>query len=720
MSQRRLAAAVLACIALGILLLRYAPARAWQHDLGDPLDHAILGGTFDVHWDDNALSRRLDTAATLRVPLDRRGALTLDVRLRAGDESSLARLALDSQPLIVLVESRYRTYHLLGSEPPSHESRLTLTALGDESLLVDRIAATGRGGFPAWIDLAALLVVAAIPALLLALTLRLPLDWSIVASAGSVGLLLVLPRADLPPLITFGPLLALVIGGLALLPAVRARPTLALIALGGLVLRCYGLAWGVGYAFHPEERALLDGTAQGAWPTLTRYIGRASAYLSGNPIWRDGWALVLLGRVLSALFGVIAIALTYELGRLLLRPRWALLAAAFVAGAPVLIQQSHFATATQLEVGVLLATLIGSVHARVERPRAWWFSLGGAISATLLLPFGWLLLLAPLIVALQRQSRPILAYVMVALLLVGLLASISVLLPRPEATAAAIAPAASIALPASNLATTPYIYPLFGIIFWGVGPLLMQLGVVGWGAGLALALAEQRHRPWLTVLITLAAYFLVVGRGPTYDLRGLAALVPGLCLTAALLLQTFALRLPFRFGQRTIRLLAGTALLLALITTLGHLNLYRASDSRIAAARWIAAHAREGAVLFVGERADAWPLRAIRPDAVVHPTWPDDIRQIAGLLAAAEHLVVSEESLRTWPDCARSALHAGRLGFAQRADFEPLPYLGSWRIDDSAADVSLRVADHPRMRIYARISDPSPAALEAMIDCAGR
>ncbi len=720
MSQRCVVAAVLVCIALGILLLRYIPARAWQHDLGDPLDHAILAGASGLQGDDAALSRRLDAAATLRVPLDRRGALTLDVRLRAGDESLLARLELDSQPLIAQLESSYRTYHLLGSGPTSRESRLTLTTLDDESLLADQIAATGRGGFPAWLDLAALLAVAAIPALLLALTLRLPLDWSIVASAGSVGLLLVLPRADLLPLIAFGPLLALLIGGLALLPATRAHPTLVLIALSGLVLRCYGLGWGAGYAFHPDERALLDGTAQGALPALTRYLGRASAYLSGNPIWRDGWALVLLGRVLSALSGVIGIVLTYELGRLLLRPRWALLAAAFVAVAPVLAQQSHLATATHLELVVLLATLIGSVTALGERPRAWWIGLGGALGATLLLPFGWTLLVAPLIVALQRRPRPTLAYGMVALLLVSLLASISALLPRPEATAASIAPAASNALSASTVATTPYIYPLFGIVFWGVGPLLMQLGVVGWGAGLALALTEQRHRRWLPVLITLAAYFLVAGRGPAYNLGSLTALVPGLCLTAALLLQTFALRLPFRLGQRTVRLLAGTALLLALITTLGHLNLYRASDSRVAAARWLAAHAREGAVLFVGEHADASPFRAIRPELVVRATWPEEVNRIAAEVAAAEHLVISEEAMRTWPACARTALQTGRFGFAQRADFEPLPRLGGWRIDDSAADAALRVVDHPRVRIYSRIADPSPAAVEAMIDCADR
>jgi hypothetical protein len=448
---------------------------------------------------------------------------------------------------------------------------------------------------------------------------------------------------------------------------------------------------------------------------------------------------VLLGRAWSALAGTALIAASYALARRLLRPRWALLAAAYVAAAPMLVQSSHLASDAQFGALALVALLWAGSRLATEHERVLPLIVGGAVAAALVFVPAALIVLCALPAALliRRGITQRLPYGVITALLIGgmgvwgslssgatgALTSSGWLEPARAATiTTAAAPSAGV---------PPYLHALFNMLLWGVGPLLMQLGMFGWAVGLVLSLQSARHRPWLPLLIGMGAYWALVGRGPQVRIELLIAFVPLLCITAALLLQTFALRLPFRFGQRTVRLLAGTALAIALAASIGLINVYRAPDNRIAASRWLLAHAAgDATVLHDHSVADWIPLGAgplFSSTSLPPPGSRDAFDRYVAALTEADFVVlgVDRADVNTvqlaqrdrLAACYYAALFSGRLGFQPRATFTGQPHIGTWSLDDRRSDPALRVYDHPSLRVWQRVWTPSPQSLEGMVRC---
>ncbi|HEX6291436.1 MAG TPA: glycosyltransferase family 39 protein [Herpetosiphonaceae bacterium] len=750
--KRRIVAAILVFgAALAVLLMRYLPARSAYHELGDPAEGAILSGFWAAEADDAAVVRWAMPDARLRLPLaDRRGTQQVALTLR-GDASQPLVLGVDRVTAVATTAPELRTYHLL--TPPSTsgsvELRLQTTPAvawqPERGLAVDRLVVVGRGGWPPLLDLANLLALALVPALLLILTSRLPFDWALVPSILLLSLYLALPSDDLPALLLFGPLVALTIAGLGLLPSARQHPTLVLLLLAGTALRGYALGWGSGYLFHPDEQALVQGSASEPLYRMIEWTAQRAARVSGNAGWADAWGLVLLGRVWSMLLGSALIVVVYRLGRQLLRPRWVLLAVAYVAFAPVLVQQSHVATPLLFETLLVALLMLSSTSA------ALWGRLRDSIACGLwsgavlaLCPQGGILLIAPIVAHLvmrQRRRRlpalgtaTALAIVCGSLLLwsfgeVGTPAAASAGLPQPADDAKA---AIGRQLPS---AIEAYAHALFNVLLWSLGPLLMQLSVVGWGVGLVQSLHERRYRVWLPLLWSLGVYFAVGVRSPE-PVESLILLVPLLCLTAAWLLQSFGERLPHRFGQRTVRLLAGTGLCLVLATSLGLINVYRVPDPRIAASRWLIAHAPAGKqVLHDASVAERLPIGAAHLytttalPASMTGADPQARARYVEALARADYLVLAvdrgdlglEQRIAADPvaACYYQALFGGRLGFMPRAGFDAQPRIGPWIMDDSWVNPALRRYDHPHVRIFERVVTPTPEAVDLMLNCAG-
>jgi hypothetical protein len=263
----------------------------------------------------------------------------------------------------------------------------------------------------------------------------------------------------------------------------------------------------------------------------------------------------------------------------------------------------------------------------------------------------------------------------------------------------------------------------------------MQVSIVGWCFGMIQSLYDRHDRLWLPLLWSVGAYFVVaaLGQEPAHSLP---LLVPLLCLTAAFLLQSFAVRLDHPLGQRTVRLLAGTGLALALMMSIGLINVYRAPDSRVAASRWLLANvAAEKQIVLDSSVSELLPLGVahIYTSAML-PGSTSDIAQRREQYAAALHqadyvvLAIDRDDFALVQQiqrdpvaaCYYKALFDGRLGFVSRTSFEAQPSIASWTMDDSWVDSELRAYDHPQVRIFERLASPTPEAIDLMLNCDGK
>lgn len=147
-----------------------------------------------------------------------------------------------------------------------------------------------------------------------------------------------------------------------------------LLFIVAAVPRCIGLRWGLPsaahwYSYHPDEStnqtlgAVLRMTLGGDlnphffnYPSLYiyfTYLGYMVASGLGlmhplpnnaTQLWTIMYDVLLVGRVLTALFGAATVPLVYLIGRDISRRRTGLMAALFLAFLPGCVQHSHFAT----------------------------------------------------------------------------------------------------------------------------------------------------------------------------------------------------------------------------------------------------------------------------------------------------------------------------------------------------------------------------------------
>ncbi len=170
---------------------------------------------------------------------------------------------------------------------------------------------------------------------------------------------------------------------------------LASLIAAGIVFRMMGLGWGIPLAVPPEatnlrssyqldEDKYLRGAAKVSfsernldvgdyhWGTLQFYlvaVALKAANLSGflQRPWRESFLnwnpdefgrVYIVGRIVSAITGILSIFLIYKIGRKLKNSATGLAAAAFLAVAPFHVVHSHFLTADVTMVCLLLACIL--------------------------------------------------------------------------------------------------------------------------------------------------------------------------------------------------------------------------------------------------------------------------------------------------------------------------------------------------------------------------
>ena len=314
---------------------------------------------------------------------------------------------------------------------------------------------------------------------------------------------------------------------------------------------------------------------------------------------------------------------------------------------------------------------------------------------------------------------------------------------------------------------TPFFTPLRNIVGFGLGP---ALGVAACMAVLtgSVLMFKRRELTYLLPLTFAAAVFAFQGYRFVAFMRYFAPLYPIFCLFAGWGMVSlwqavgrpafFASMRNLRAGSSwrspfadatNVRWAARGGVIAVLALTFwwafAFQNVYSAEHPRITASRWIYANIPDGASVTGELWDDTLPYSipgatARYPLIETEPYQPDSFEKVQQLvygipgqaakrgLDKADYIIISSNRVRQsiprlereYPATIRyyDALESGELGFDLVAEFAVRPsFLGIW-IDDSRAEESFTVYDHPIVRIYKKTERWDPSRALAMLNAA--
>lgn len=316
--------------------------------------------------------------------------------------------------------------------------------------------------------------------------------------------------------------------------------------------------------------------------------------------------------------------------------------------------------------------------------------------------------------------------------------------------------------------TTPILRPVVQMVLWGLGP---ALGMTAWIAAAVATVLMFRRRD-LRYAVPLAAVAAVMAfQGPRFVafMRYFAPIYPALCLFAAWaavnawtaarererpwrLPGTWARQLRgrrFETSARTVRIAAGGFVVVLFGATafwsLAFQNIYRDEHPRITASRWIYDNVAPGSAI-TGELWDDTIPYAIPGEpggqyriVETEPYQPDSVEKVMALvygtretpakvgLDGADYVAITSHRVRDsvkrlereYPATIRyyELLDSGELGFEKVASFDVRPSFLGISIDDSSAEESFTVYDHPHVDIYRKTADwDAERALALLLD----
>ncbi len=517
--------------------------------------------------------------------------------------------------------------------------------------------------------------------------------------------------------------------------------------------------------------------AYGSFPLyLLAFVGSILAHFF--PSLGSFTNLTLIGRVLSSLFDCATILLTGYLALRLTRDTtpgrvhaWsvALLAAALVAFTPFQLQLSHFyAVDTMLLFFVEFTVLACVILVETERLLLWSLLVGLGYGLAMATKFSAAPLAVPVVVAvlLRWYRRRDTFSAVITLLSTALVTILVFLIAEPYAFLdmpnfiQQVAEQGSLARGTLDLpyvrqfaGTLPFVYEGQNILLWGLG---LMLGLAAF-AGLLWLLWRIWKRDadlWLVVLSWVVVYGAIMCSFYAKFMRYMLPIYPFLTLIGAsflLALVRHDWKVDYSANtslRRIVKYLPYAAIALVLGGTifqgLALLNVYSQPNTRIQASRWIYSHLKAGSVLTYEQWDDPLPVAVDGHDPSLYvqasytgpdgqPTtgldlYDDDTlakaQMLARLLPTIDAITMPTERLSKsiprlparYPLTIRyyDLLFSGQLGYHLAAQFENHPNLFGITLNDSGADESYSVFDHPTARIFVR-DNPYPYTSEQLL-----
>jgi len=312
--------------------------------------------------------------------------------------------------------------------------------------------------------------------------------------------------------------------------------------------------------------------------------------------------------------------------------------------------------------------------------------------------------------------------------------------------------------------TIPYAYEAKNMLWWGMG---LLLGLAA-GAGIVWAGMQLWRRKasefagWLVVLSWILVYGAITGSFFVKFMRYMLPVYPFLTLLAAAVLVSFTrltwkqvsevaengtLRKPST-RERVVRIASISAIMLVLGGTLFQglalLNVYSQPNTHVQASTWIYNHIKPHSVLTYEQWDDSLPVAIGQNDPSEYTQlvytnlygqqttglglYDDDTMAKAQLLAKLlpQTDVITmptdrlDKSISRLPERYPLTIHyyqllfSGQLGFHLAKQFENHPHLFGITLDDSGADESYSVFDHPTARIFVR-ENPYPYTSQQLL-----
>jgi YYY domain-containing protein len=552
------------------------------------------------------------------------------------------------------------------------------------------------------------------------------------------------------------------------------------LAVGG-VLRWQGLRWDAGHHLHPDERFIsmveekltvphslgeyFDSSRSSLNPynhnegsfvygSLPMVMTKGVARLVGKPGY-DGAYLV--GRALSGFFDLITVWLVYRITRRFTHRRGALFAAALMAFCVLGIQLSHFWTVDTFLTTFTAAALLGAVRIAQGKREVWSdVATGVAVGLAIACKITALALLGPIGLALlvgaygsQARFFPATLRAAARLAIIVLPAAAVVRVALPNAfkgpsffslrldprwindlkNLAAIQHSVAGFPPAVQWAGRTIAFPLENIVYWGAGIFFGIAGLLGlaWSIHAIVRRRELDFLPVTSHVLFLLAYH---GLALVKSIRYFYPAYPGLAVLAGALFSAGLMRSPF---PRLVRAAAITVLGGTFLWAVAFTSIYRNTQTRVAASRWIFAHVAPGQRFANESWDDPVPMGEERHDPspyagpslpLVDPDSAKKAHDVVQALEGADWIAVT--SGRTYMNFTRipavfpmtiayyRALFDGSLGFDRMADFTSYPTLGPLRFPDDRSEEQFTVYDHPRVLLFRkspRFSAPKALAL---------
>ena len=516
----------------------------------------------------------------------------------------------------------------------------------------------------------------------------------------------------------------------------KARGILVAILLLAAAARFADLDWDDGHAFHPDERAIVFAVQRlsfsplrldpdfFAYGSLPLYGLRAATSVLGlfRPALGDDFAsIVLIGRALSALAGVLTVAALYRLAAHMFGTAAGLLAAAFLACCPLHIQCSHF-LATDVTLTLLVMLALHAYVVLAERGRLRDAVAAGALTG---LALATKVSAAPLAIALLVAAglpdrRRFASRAGLALLA----AAAAFLLGQPYALfsfaefwrqvaeqGGIVHHAGSVPYTIQYVGVPRYAYDAWQMVAWGMGPALGLASL--WAAGRALwRLRTNRPAGALVLAGWVVPYVLVVGAFAVKYPRYLLPVYPVLLAWAADGLWNAR-------HSRAGRVLLPAVTIGGVLSGLAFLAIYRGPHTSVVASEWVYANVPEGRTLLTQHWDEGFPLpsagrTAARYRVIDFPFYEDDAPSkrdaLAQALADADAVVLPTRRILgavtrapgRFPLTNRfyRLLFAGRLGFVLVHERTARPRLGALEVADELADESISVYDHPKVLVF--------------------
>ena len=291
--------------------------------------------------------------------------------------------------------------------------------------------------------------------------------------------------------------------------------------------------------------------------------------------------------------------------------------------------------------------------------------------------------------------------------------------------------------------TTPYVYYLKNIFFWGMGPIISILalsGLIFLFKDFLTSKFSKKNSKFKLLIITFlfyGLYFLIIGRSSVKFMRYMLPIYPFLSLMAGYGITKIS-NFKFLIYKQTphpksqiphLAILPTIFLILSLFWTLMFVAIYSQPNTRLLATEWIINNIPYGSTLAVEHWDDQLPLFGGEKYNFVEMTLydqPDDEKKwhiLNEKLRITDYIIISSNRLyvplQKLADCQKyrvcypktaqyyQKLFNGSLGFKKIAEFSVYPKFSIFNfqflINDQSADESFTVYDHPKVMVFKKI-----------------